>query len=41
MVVVVAPADVASAVEALAPFGHLARAVGRVAAGPGPVELCP
>jgi phosphoribosylformylglycinamidine cyclo-ligase len=39
MVVVVDPADVASTIEALAPFGHLARVVGEVAAGSGPLEL--
>jgi phosphoribosylformylglycinamidine cyclo-ligase len=39
MVVVVDPADVASTIEALAPFGHLARVVGEVVAGAGPLQL--
>jgi phosphoribosylformylglycinamidine cyclo-ligase len=39
MVVAVDPADVASTIEALAPFGHLARVVGEVVGGAGPVEL--
>jgi phosphoribosylformylglycinamidine cyclo-ligase len=39
MVVVVDPDDVGSTVEALAGSGHLARVVGEVAPGPGPVRL--
>jgi phosphoribosylformylglycinamidine cyclo-ligase len=39
MVVMVDPADVASTIEALAPFGHLARVVGEVVAGTGPLDL--